>query len=187
MQLISDDYLKLAKQLHEENKHYGAIGFRHTNNILTLAKQYQTDSILDYGCGKSSLARNLPFDIFEYDPAIEKHSARPNPAQMVVCTDVLEHVEPENLDAVLLDIAMLMQKVGYLTVCIVPAKKTLPDGRNAHLIIESKEWWENKINEFFQIIKVIDKTENGFDGFYTEGNKEFVVIVEPQALSSTSN
>lgn len=155
MQIISDDYKKLNAQLHQENRFYGAIGFRHTDKILALVKTYKTKDILDYGCGKSSLARNLPFDIKEYDPAIKKYFISPQPADIVVCTDVLEHIEPEFIDNVIANLRRLTKLVGFFTVSIDKATKTLPDGRNAHLIIEEPIWWLNKIYHHFDVLNFV--------------------------------
>lgn len=153
MQLITDGYKKLNEQLHAEKRFYGAIGFRHLFSVLDLARKYNTQDILDYGCGKSSLARNLPFDIKEYDPAVEKFKALPLPADIVVCTDVLEHIEPELLDNVLSHLKSLTKKAGLFSVSTAPAYKTLPDGRNAHLIVESYMWWLNKLDNYFDVAK----------------------------------
>ena len=94
MQLISDQYLELNKQLHEENKFYGTQGQKYLDEVIKLAKLFNTQDILDYGCGKSTLANNLPFTIQQYDPAITKYSCPPREADIVVCTDVIEHIEP---------------------------------------------------------------------------------------------
>jgi hypothetical protein len=64
---------------------------------------------------------------------------------MVVCTDVLEHIEPEHLDAVLRHVCSLAKKAVFLQIATRPAKKCLPDGRNAHLTVQSAEWWLAKI------------------------------------------
>ena len=67
------------------------------------------------------------------------------PAELVICTDVLEHIEPELIDNVLKHIESLTLKTAYLIIDTLPAQKNLPDGRNAHLIIENQDWWTNKI------------------------------------------
>jgi 2-polyprenyl-3-methyl-5-hydroxy-6-metoxy-1,4-benzoquinol methylase len=153
MQLISDEYRKLNKELHENNKHYGVSGVYYLDDILKIITALNTSDILDYGCGKGTLSMNLPFTIKQYDPAIKKHSKEPNPSDIVVCTDVLEHIEPEFLDNVLNHIASLTKKIAYVSACTREAKKTLPDGRNAHLIIKPFEWWEEKFKEFFNVKK----------------------------------
>ncbi len=153
MQLITDEYRKLNENLHENNKHYGISGVNYLDEVIQILKSLNTQDLLDYGCGKSTLAHNLPFTIKQYDPAVKKYSAMPHPADVVVCTDVLEHVEPDLLDNVLTHIASLTKKRGYLSVCTREAKKKLTDGRNAHLIIENNHWWIKKILFYFDIIR----------------------------------
>jgi hypothetical protein len=151
MQLISDEYRKLNEGLHETNKKYGVSGAVYLQHIVNLVKAYQTQDILDYGCGKSTLANNLPFIIKQYDPAVPKYSEMPKPAHIVVCTDVLEHIEPECLDNVLDHIRDLTRKVAFLVIATRHAQKTLADGRNAHLIVKPARWWLAKLYERFDI------------------------------------
>ena len=40
----------------------------------------------------------------------------------------------------------LSTKYLWLRIDTKPARKVLPDGRNAHLIIENIDWWTNLIN-----------------------------------------
>jgi hypothetical protein len=151
MQLITDTYRSLNEQLHKERPDYGTSGQKHAGTILSLAKALGTQDILDYGCGKSTLSKQMPFIIKQYDPAVPKYSAMPEPADIVVCTDVLEHIEPECLDKVLDHLADLTNKVGFFTIATRAAAKTLQDGRNAHLIVENGNWWLEKLMMFFVI------------------------------------
>ena len=96
-----------------------------------------------------------------YDPAIPEWSAPPAPSDFVVCIDVLEHVEPEFIDNVLDDLARLTLKIGFFTVTTVPAKKTLPDGRNAHLIQMPPGWWLPKFLDRFELVKFC-RVSHGF-------------------------
>ncbi len=149
--LITKDYKNLNSKLHESNKAYGVSGKKWAIQISELASVLNTRDVLDYGCGKSTLANNMPFKIHQYDPAIEKYTELPKPADIVVCTDVLEHVEPECLDNVLEHLKSLVNKVGFFTIATRPAKKVLADGRNAHLIQENYRWWLNKLLNNFDI------------------------------------
>lgn len=102
--------------------------------------------LLDYGCGENvTLAKNLKLNAKltyqAYDPCVERFSAPPLPAELVCCLDVLEHIEPDLLDNVLDDLTRLCEGVMFLSVCTKAALKVLPDGRNAHLIIEPIQWW----------------------------------------------
>ena len=79
---------------------------------------------------------------------------------MVVCIDVLEHIEPECLDDVLDDLQRLVIKYGFFTIHTGPAQKVLPDGRNAHLTQEPLSWWNEKLESRFTMIKQL-AMENG--------------------------
>jgi hypothetical protein len=70
---------------------------------------------------------------------------------MVACIDVLEHIEPDLIDNVLDDLQRLTQEIGFYSISTEPAEKTLPDGRNAHLILQSPHWWLNKIMDRFEL------------------------------------
>lgn len=154
MQLITEEYCRLNHKLHEENKKYGTSGALYVKDLLKILQSLHTQDVLDYGCGKSTLADNLPFSIKQYDPAIESHSELPEPADVVMCTDVAEHIEPELLDNVLSHIASLTKKVCYMSICTRAALKNLPDGRNAHLIVKPLEWWEERLDKHFKIQKI---------------------------------
>lgn len=153
-QVISPEYLALNKQLHAENPDYGVSGSKRADVVRKMVAATKPLSVLDYGCGKGTLAMSLPFPIWEYDPAIPGKDAPPRPADLVVCTDVLEHIEPEFLEAVLLDLARCTQKVCYVVVNTGPARKILPDGRNTHLIQQPREWWQQTLAHHFTVAKI---------------------------------
>ena len=153
--LISSEYVQLNRQLHKDNLAYGIGGQRHVEVVKKLKVATQAESILDYGCGKSYLAKHLPFPIWEYDPAIPGKEESPKPADLVVCTSVLEHVEPDKLPVVLNDIQRCVKKIGYFTIGIGPARKVLADGRNAHLIQQKPDWWNKALSSFFKVAKLI--------------------------------
>jgi 2-polyprenyl-3-methyl-5-hydroxy-6-metoxy-1,4-benzoquinol methylase len=145
--LISDEYRELNRKLHNRED-YGAIGARHADAIVDLARMSKSVRVLDYGCGKGTLKKALRATellIDEYDPAVEGKDSPPESAEIVVCTDVLEHIEPECLEDVLDHLERLTEKAVYLTVSTVRAAKFLEDGRNAHLIQEGYDWWLPKI------------------------------------------
>lgn len=155
-ELISAEYRDLNRALHKSNVAYGVGGGKHADTVLKIADKLGTHSILDYGCGKGYLAKQIPFPIWEYDPAIPGKDESPRPADVVVCTDVLEHIEPDKLLPVLADLKRVVKKVGYFTIHTGPAQKTLADGRNAHLIQQHRQWWKNRLKAFFQVGKIIE-------------------------------
>lgn len=157
--LISSEYRQLNFQLHQENMAYGSGGDRHVEKITKIAETLNTKDILDYGCGKGRLGRALPWNIAEYDPAIPGKDETPKPADIVVCTDVLEHIEPDKLDYVLSDLKRCVLKVGYFVIHTGASHKTLADGRNSHLIQERKDWWDKKLKQHFTVGMFWEKRE----------------------------
>ena len=155
-ELISATYRDLNAQLHRENLAYGVGGERHAATVLKLAENLKTKNILDYGCGKGRLGRAIPWAIAEYDPAVLGKDESPKPADIVVCTDVLEHIEPDKLFVVLDDLRRCVRQVGYFTIHTGAAQKTLPDGRNTHLIQQGRKWWEKRLQKFFEVGKIIE-------------------------------
>ena len=125
-ELISDAHRQQQVMMHEEKEKYGTSSKNFVGVISHLASELQTNDILDYGCGKGLLQQNLPFAIKQYDPAIKVHSLIPEPADIVVCTDVMEHVEPHLLENVIKHIASLTKLVAFFVIDGNEAKKTMP-------------------------------------------------------------
>ncbi len=153
-ELISATYAEMNRTLHKTNLSYGVGGGRHIDTVLKLAKNLSTSSILDYGCGKGYLAKGIPFPIWEYDPCVPGKEESPRPAELVVCTDVLEHIEPDRIQFVLSDLRRCTKRLGFFTIHTGPARKSLPDGRNAHILQRDEKWWRKKLSRFFQIASI---------------------------------
>ena len=162
---ISADYLEMQKELHK-NPDYGVMGAMFAPLVFDLARNVEARSISDYGAGKCGLKKALQelgwsgFDYFPYDPVFPEYG-EPRTADIVCCIDVLEHIEPLFLEAVLQKLHSIIFKFGFFSVHSAPARKTLPDGRNAHLIQQPRSWWQPKFEALFKIIQ-ISETENGF-------------------------
>jgi 2-polyprenyl-3-methyl-5-hydroxy-6-metoxy-1,4-benzoquinol methylase len=150
--LISDAYQKLNSELHKSDQSYGtSAGKIHAKSIADAIRQTDCKSLLDYGCGKGTLKAALQpmcplLEIREYDPAIPGKDGPPQPAEFVACFDVMEHIEPDSLDAVIAHIASLTKRFAFLVISLQEAEKTLADGRNAHLIVRPREWWLDKLS-----------------------------------------
>lgn len=159
MDLISDTYIELNYKLHSENKYYGTSAPNYKETICKIIKAYNIKELIDYGCGKQLAKTIIPkkVEYFPYDPAFPELNILPTPKDMLICIDVLEHIEPEYIDNVLKNISSLTNKVCFLTIALRKAKKILADGRNAHLIVEKKKYWLDKINIIFDSFKIIDE------------------------------
>lgn len=148
--IASPDYRQQLNQLAAEGKWAGS-GGRYAAEAWWLATRFGAVSLLDYGCGPGRLKAALagcPVTVYEFDPGIPGRDVMPQSADLVVCTDVLEHVEPERLTFVLRHIHQLSRLGAYFVVAVRPADKRLPDGRNAHLIIDTPHWWFEQLSKF---------------------------------------
>jgi hypothetical protein len=146
---ISPEYLQMQKELHKLPKGYGGGGHNWMRPIRELIRKQNFKSVLDYGCGRGTLVtalRNkLPgVNYFEYDPAIKGKDVEPPPCELVVCTDVMEHIEPDRLGLVIDHLFRLSQRCLFVVVATRPSGKWLSDSRNAHLIIEPDSWWKER-------------------------------------------
>lgn len=159
--LISENYRDLNKKLHESDPGFGASSKKWVPMVAKIAEQNQFASILDYGAGKGDLAGGLNeywagapvCEVISYDPARPGMETK-KPCDLVVCTDVLEHIEPECLEAVLDDILAMTRGMAIVTVSTIPAEKCLADGRNAHLIQQDAKWWTDKIWSRFEVLRL---------------------------------
>lgn len=154
------EYKNLQEQLHQQGG-YGTSGFKHADQILSLAKQLGTRNILDFGCGQQTLQKAIPFPITNYDPFIKGLDAEPAVHDLVVCSDVLEHIEPDCLLDVIDHLVSKVGKMLFVDVACRPAKKQLADGRNAHLLQEDPSWWLLKLVPYFDPV-FFQKYEGGF-------------------------
>lgn len=143
--LASADYKAQLQAKHKQIK-WGRSGDSHAPEVSKFALTLGATTVLDYGCGQGRLRPAVPqLRVFEYDPGIPGKDQLPKPADIVVSTDVLEHIEPENVDNVLRHIFLLAKRGAYLVISLSLARELLPDGRNAHLTVKPAEWWTDKI------------------------------------------
>ncbi len=153
--IISKTDREQNRLLHEQNPGYGTSGVHWVARVASLIEEGGYNTILDWGCGKGTLGKALAergIKIAEFDPAIPGKDAKPEPADLVICGDVLEHISPPHLNAVLRDLRRVTQKRLFVVISCRPAGKNLPDGRNAHLLVKPGAWWRAKLLEHFQIL-----------------------------------
>ena len=146
------DIISQYKQLHAEGKFAGYSVLEHREQIKNLIRETESSSVLDYGCGKA-----LPYlrdgmhcdwcvSLRLYDPAVPGFDARPEPADGVICCDVMEHIPESEVPGVLKHVIGLSRKFVFFVICTRPSKKFLPDGRNCHITIQPRGWWSELID-----------------------------------------
>ena len=189
MKTISEEYVLQLAQLHNEKASFGdAKGLKQTEKWI---RKYSPKSIIDYGCGKGGVTLALQeaypdMTVQGYDPGNSNFNTRPEGTfDMLVSSDVLEHIEPVFLENVLKHMNELFTKVAFLIIATSPAKKFLPDGRNAHLIVENPGWWkpliEKHINGKIVHHEFAEKKRTDKKGVVHPNNKYVVVIEKDHA------
>lgn len=161
---ISDRYRAEQQSLHN-NARYGRASIRYAPLVRALLKAGRCSSLSDYGAGKCKLRWTLGdhltrIDYRPYDPAFPQYG-RPRTADLVTCIDVLEHIEPDMLDATLDEIASLTDRLALLTIHTGPARKFLSDGRNAHLTQQPSSWWVPRLEARFDVLH-LQQVKKGF-------------------------
>lgn len=158
--MISDYMRKQNEIFHETNDKWGYFGSKWAKGIDALAQEYRCVDVLDFGAGKQNLSKILgvKYNVYNYDPGIPEISAEPCPADLVVCTHVLEHVEPELLNKTLEQIKSLTKKAVFISVDPGPSNKLLPDGKDSNLIQESISWWKEALSKYFEVVN-LDRKE----------------------------
>lgn len=154
----SEAYRDLQRLMAPE---YEGAGRQYANRVYLIASQMLKGTgsldILDYGCGKRALEHAVK-EKYTTLPGLKWHGytlddADPKPADLVTCTDVMEHVEPECVEAVLDHIQALAKSVVFFAIDTMPAVKNLPDGRNAHICLKPLQYWEGQIKKRFIVVE----------------------------------
>ncbi len=120
-------------------------------------------TLLDYGSGKGLQYQPMTLElegtrwpgvqaywgveqIYCYDPGYPPLSVFPRwTFDGVICTDVLEHCPEEDIPWILEEIFSFARRFVYANIASFPAKKTLPNGENAHCTIRPAEWWLEQV------------------------------------------
>lgn len=153
-------YIEQYKILHEIKPNYGKTSIKFLNVLSRIIKKNNFQSILDYGCGKSilidTLKKRLSITTFKYDPAIHLYKDKPKQKfDLVICTDVLQHIPLDDLENVLKDISIYGDFI-FFHIRTTFYKTILPNGDPANCTVFPKEWWEAKLSLYFKNLRIIN-------------------------------
>lgn len=145
----SKEYVEELKILH--NKKTFGVSKGIPTIVEDLINKENIQSFLDFGAGKGGtsgyISTKFPhIHLHTFDPATFPNPL-PDKVELIYSSDVLEHVEGHLIDETLQDLCNRSTRYQYHLIACHPAKKTLSDGRNAHLIIKKPKWWKRKIEE----------------------------------------
>ena len=166
--------LELYKQLHVQDSHYGSTPAGHFDRISNFITTQNPKSILDFGCGKGTMGNLLKKSypnmlVHSYDPAIKEYESIPNSRyDMVITTDVLEHLYEDEIAGIFEEILKLDPSSMYHVICHRLAYAKLPDGSNAHKTVQSPEWWADRLKQILGDRFAVTYTNQGVEAGYFE-------------------
>lgn len=150
------------RSIHQKDPKYGRSSEKLIPTIDLLIKDLKSrgaihnlqPTILDFGCGKSHAAEIVGtlnnMRPIRYDPAIpELEKIYVSKADIVINTDVLEHLDLAEVNLVLQDIRSMTEN-AFFNIATTSASKHLSTGENAHVTVHSPGWWKRKIEEFYR-------------------------------------
>lgn len=162
----TEGYAVLQRQMHEAGN-YGQWGDFNVEFVgRAIVPVYHNVrrpvSVLDYGAGSGALADELEklfrqISVTRYDPFAPRwrDGAEPGVHDVVNCSDVMEHVEPQCVENTLKYIAARTRFIATFSIGIEDAEKTLPNGDNAHITLRSPQWWARKLQKHFVVVEAV--------------------------------
>ena len=171
------EFIEAYKDLHTQDiKFLGGSLRPYIKSIDKLIKEYECKTLLDYGCGKAfpysdkhleveikaPVQKTWDIDSYTlYDPAYPKYDKLPTGKyDIVICTDVLEHIPEQDLDWVITRILNYSTKIVFINVCTALAlkhfKKGKLKGKNFHISVFDENWWLQKFKKIWEKNKDID-------------------------------
>lgn len=94
---------------------------------------------------KAALSKDFTFQVADLTEPLNLAKAKYG-----FCTDVMEHIEPEKVDAVLVNIFRSAENV-FFQISLVPDNMGVLIGHPLHLTVQPFEWWVEKLSCFGKV------------------------------------
>ena len=111
---MQPDLIEQYRQMHRDRS-YGTSSIKKAPYILPYIQLLKARSVIDYGCGQSSLAEFISercgAKVTRYDPAIPAYDQQPKGRfDLLINIDVLEHLPEDAIDGAIAAMAALSDK-----------------------------------------------------------------------------
>lgn len=136
------------------------------NTIINDINKKLSVTILDYGCGngshwdkkvldgfKTTLTEKIGCKLqsfYRYDPGKKEYNRKPScKFDMIICTDVLEHIPLTEIPSVLNEINSYLYDDGiiYMSINTKLSSNCFINGENMHITILEPKKWENIVKK----------------------------------------
>lgn len=159
---ITKEYKDEVTIKHQDDKPWGHTAVRFGGGAHVIALLDKTVphivTMLDYGSGEGTLRAHIEHErpgrveITEYDPGMPGINKLPERTfDLVVTTDVLEHVEPHLLKETIREIAELADITVYHNIpCYATGSSFISGpykGMNIHLTVENPAFWKRIVRD----------------------------------------
>jgi len=131
----------------------------HAYLVHRLCRKFKPKSLLDFGCGaglqyhKERLQDWFGIMPYLYDPAVPMFETPPPKGATfdgIICSDVMEHIAERDIPDTIRYLTDTARQFIFFTICCRPARRLLPDGRNAHVTLRTEAWWHDQVNQHDQ-------------------------------------
>lgn len=153
------DHILAYQQMHAERFYGSSATELHLQSVAAVVRKLEPASILDFGCGRSDLVAHFWCDggrrLARYDPAIPQYKRLPaGPFDLCLVCDVMEHVPMAYVHQVLTEVRSVAT-TALFTISTKLARAKLPDGRNAHVTLLTRDEWTRWIADVFGAADVL--------------------------------
>ena len=151
--MISLDYQQELLDMHSSSEWGVTGGLYSGDTVVEFIKAFpDIKTILDYGCGEGTLKKWVEDagitdkEWTLYDPGVVEFQDRPvGTFDLVITTDVLEHVEECYLSAVIKDLNQLTGKYLFNEIACYLARRNFESGpykgRDVHINLKAPDAW----------------------------------------------
>lgn len=171
--LAAEEQRKYTKMWNQASYRINSPGFNWAPRSLALLNPPPGATIIDYGCGVPRAVdffRSKGLEATGCDIVALREDVRPVnlwdlPSDLgsdyAYCADVMEHIPPEKVLAVLGGIAERTKVAAAFTIASTQCTQGRRHGEVLHLTVEPKDWWMEQLQHFWKHISHY-KTDRGW-------------------------
>ncbi|MBQ0712745.1 MAG: hypothetical protein KBT53_07290 [Porticoccus sp.] len=190
MAIVDKELIKNYQEIHA-SKDYGFTSSQYKSHIQACINEIKPKSILEFGCGQSTLVDGLVYEAeyYRYDPAVPQFANIPiDKADFIINTDVLEHIPAKDVGEVVAKMKSISDHVFY-NIATDYANEILPNGENAHCTVWPGDKWLELIRQYYpdaEIAYYVEKKSCLIITWKSPGTKQLIHDIERVRVKSNN-